>query len=559
MASSSREYLLGVSLVAFVCIFTWLAVSRLVTGSPIFDFSGKEQSTEYRSGAYRLSIELQPATPVAGDNRLELQVHDGQGMNVTAAQVRMVLQDPAAAEPDAHKGSALSLSENSPGAYTGNFALPHEGAWKLWVEVNAAETGHADLAFDLSTGSPGLTLVESTPVGKTHYTCPMHPSVKQTEPGQCPICGMDLTPITEATDEISHYTCPMHPSVKTTEPGQCPICGMDLTPVTQAEKAAGSVIVDQRRRQLIGLKTAPVTRGDLHDSLRLVGEVEYDPAALTDIAMPHGGKIGKLFVVYEGTDVKKGDPLFTVSSPDLYHAETDLVQLLEKGAKPEDNEVQEARTRLIGLGLNDTEVNELIAKRQPQAYRTIHSPVDGTLVVNQIRAGSVYWIGDTLMQIAERSRIRVKAAAYENDVKYIRERMSATVILPYVSPKPFDGEVDYINPMLQERDHTADVFVQADWQGPTVLAHSYADVYLNIELQDQLLVPEQAVIHAGDSRVVFVDEGEGRLTPRRIKTGRRNRDYIQVLEGLEENEVVVTSGNFLLASESKLKSGIDQW
>ena len=101
--------------------------------------------------------------------------------------------------------------------------------------------------------------------------------------------------------------------------------------------------------------------------------------------------------------------------------------------------------------------------------------------------------------------------------------------------------------------------MRAPYEGPTVLANSYADVYLNVRLPDQLLIPEQAVFFAGENRVVFVDEWQGRLQPRKIKTGRRTREFVQVREGLREGETVVVSGNFLLASESKLKAGIDQW
>ena len=319
------------------------------------------------------------------------------------------------------------------------------------------------------------------------------------------------------------------------------------------------MIVDQRRRQLIGLKTAPVEKGNLHETLRLIGKVEYDPSALTDISLPHDGKVGKLFVVYEGSEVKAGDPLFSVSSPDLHHAETDLVRIVEREGKKVGEELRTARLRLRALGLSDEDIDELVQSRRPRAQRIIRSPVDGILVSNEILAGSVFWLGDSLMQIAEQRNIRVKASAYESDIKLVSPSMEATVKLPFVSEQTFSGKVDYIDPVLSNRDHTADVFVTADWNELNVLANSYADVYLDIVLEDQLLVPEQAVIHSGDSRVVFVDEGEGRLQPRRIKTGRRNREFIQVLDGLKVDEQVVTSGNFLLASESKLKSGIDQW
>jgi Cu(I)/Ag(I) efflux system membrane fusion protein len=552
MNGTSREYILGVGAVVLASLLAWLAAAHLVQGTTLFASAGSDETLEYRSGGYRLYIETEPVNPVVGDNRLRIRVRDSQQMNLTGMKVRVVLE-----QPDGGM-RGFAVTEDAAGVYLAQVELPAEGEWPLLVEV-AGEGGHADLTFRMTPGIEGMALVSATPEGVTRHTCPMHPSVSQTEAGQCPLCGMDLTPVTQAPQGVAHYTCPMHPSIKDADAGQCPICGMDLTPVTHAEKAAGSVIVDQRRRQLIGLKTAPVARGDLRETLRLIGSVEYDPAALTDVALPHGGKIGELFVVYEGTEVKKGDPLFSVSSPDLYHGERDLVRMLEQGADPEGFEVDEARSRLLALGLGDSDLDELMEKRRPQAYRTIHAPVSGILVTNNILAGSVYWLGQSLMQIADAGRIRVKASAYESDVKHIREKMSARVVLPYVSAHELKGVVDYIRPVLQRHDHTADVYVQADWKGPPVLANSYADVYLEIELKDQLLVPEQAVIHAGESRVVFVDEGEGRLQPRRVKTGRRNREQVQIVEGLKADEQVVTSGNFLLASESKLKSGIDQW
>jgi Cu(I)/Ag(I) efflux system membrane fusion protein len=554
MVSSRGEYTLGIAAVVLASLLAWLTVDPLVQGTPLFGSVGADEAQEFHAGSYRLVIDTEPAIPVVGANRLRIGVRDSQVMNVTGARVRVVLEQPG------DKGlQEFAVTEGDPGSYLAEVDLPAAGAWPLLVEIGGAPGGHADLTFRMATGIAGLTLVTATPEGVTRYTCPMHPSVSQAEVGQCPICGMELTPVKQAPEGVAHYTCPMHPSVKSTEPGQCPICGMDLTPVTHAEKAAGSVIVDQRRRQLIGLKTATVVRGDLQETLRLIGEVEYDPAAVTDIALPHDGKIGKLFVVYEGTEVRVGDPLFTVSSPDLYHAETDLVHILDEDADPEGAETEVARSRLLSLGLSEADVAELIEQRSPQAYRTIRSPVSGTLVTNDIRAGSVFWLGDTLMQIADPARIRIKASAYEGDVKHIREKMRATVMVPYVSAEELPGEVDYIRPLLQRRDHTADVYVHADWRGAPILANSYADVYLQLELRDQLLVPEQAVIYAGESRVVFVDEGDGKLQPRRIQTGRRNREFVQVVEGLKEGEQVVTSGNFLLASESKLKSGIDQW
>lgn len=558
MNRAFKEYLLGIAGVMLASMLAWSGVKYLVQGEPLFAATESQQSQSITSGSYQLQVAIEPSTPRPGDNLLRIGVRDSQGMNVAAAKLRVVLEVPD------HDSEQLRLvefatRERAAGEYESTVQLPDDGEWPLLIEVSEAAGGHADLTFNLVTGSEGMTLVSATPQGVTRHVCPMHPSVSQAEPGQCPLCGMDLTPVTEAPQGVAHYTCPMHPSVKNAQPGQCPICGMDLAAVSHAEKAAGSIIVDQRRRQLIGLKTAPVEQGDLHETLRLIGKVEYDPATLTDIALPHDGKVRKLFVIYEGSQIKAGDPLFTVSSPDLYYAETDLIRILEQKNETDGFWVSAALLRLQSLGLSDEDIDDLIENRRPRTQRVIRSPVDGILVSNEILAGSVFWHGDSLMQIAEQRNIRVKASAYESDVKLIKENMKATVKVPFVSEDSFRGEVEYIAPALSHRDHTADVFVSADWDEQPVLANSYADVYLDIVLEDQLLVPEEAVIHSGDSRVVFVDEGEGRLQPRRIKTGRRNREFIQVLDGLEQNEQVVTSGNFLLASESKLKSGIDQW
>ena len=566
MTHSFKEYSLGITSVVVVTLITWLMVSYAVFGElPLVGTSGSG-NTEYRAGNYQLQVELDPAVPRVGQNQLTVGVRDIQGMNVTGASLRVVLEKPAGDQT--HDASAsdrlveFPAVEQSAGRFRSSVELPSAGDWPLLVEVKSEAGGHADLALNLTTGKAGSKLISATQAGQTRYTCPMHPSISQSEPGSCPICGMALTAVSEPAAGIAYYTCPMHPSVKNAKPGQCPICGMDLTPVTQEEKSAGVLIVDERRRQLIGLKTAPVERGDLHQSLRLIGEVEYDPAVLTDISLPFDGKVGKLFVVDEGTRVKAGDPLFTFSSPALYLAERDYIRLLELDDVDHEllDEVLEAeRQRLLSLGLNENDIDDLSNTREAVAYRTKRAPVDGVVVRQKLIAGQVFLPGDPLLQIAQGSDMRIKAAAYESDVPYISEGMAAQVKLPYVSDESVRGVVDHIAPVLNHRDHTADVFVEADWNGRQVLARSYADVYLDIELKDKLLIPEQAVIHSGESRVVFVDLGEGRLQPRRIRTGRRNHDSIQVLDGLEAGEVVVTSGNFLLASESKLKAGIDQW
>jgi Cu(I)/Ag(I) efflux system membrane fusion protein len=563
MSTSHKEYSLGITLVMLVSMLAWLSVSFAVNGKIPLLGSLDGNRIEHQAGVYRIGVTTEPATIGRGENRLTITLRDSEGMNLPGAQVRVVLESAPADHAHAdHQPAAFiegRVIEIGGGRYQTTVDLPAEGDWPLLVEVKSSNGGHADLALTLSTGSGTISVANATPVGQTRYTCSMHPSVSMSEPGACPLCGMDLTPIQQIDPGVAHYTCPMHPSIKNAEAGQCPICGMDLTAVSHAEKAAGSIIVDQRRRQLIGLKTAPVTRGDLKRAIRLIGEVEYDPESITDIALPFDGKIGKLFVVDEGQEVKTGDPLFSVSSPILYQAERDYVRVRKLTDNAQDMDLTQAREHLQTLGLNEREIEELDKSLQARAYRTIHAPVSGVIAQHSLIAGQVFWLGDSLLHIAVASDMRIKAAAYESDAPFIQAGMASSIRLPYISDAVVEGTIDSISPVLNNHDRTAEVYVDALWTGRQLLARSYADVIVHIELKDKLLIPEQAVIHSGDSRVVFVDEGEGRLQPRRIKTGQRNRDVIQVLDGLAEGEIVVTSGNFLLASESKLKAGIDQW
>ena len=243
----------------------------------------------------------------------------------------------------------------------------------------------------------------------------------------------------------------------------------------------------------------------------------------------------------------------------LYQAQIDLLAPHEGDHEADHDLHLEARERLLSWGLGNTDIDDIIDLGEPRGTHTIHAPQDGLIIHHELVSGQVFWPGDMLMQLADRSAIRIKASAYESDMPFIHSGMQASARLPYASHGEFEGQITHISPILNRHDRTAEVFIDIDWDGRSVMVNSFADVFIDIDLHNQLLIPEQSVIHSGDKRVVFIDKGEGKLEPRRIKTGRRNSDFIQVIEGLEEGDIVVTSGNFLLASESKLKSGLDQW
>ncbi len=180
-------------------------------------------------------------------------------------------------------------------------------------------------------------------------------------------------------------------------------------------------------------------------------------------------------------------------------------------------------------------------------------------IEKNVEEGGAIKMGETLFRIADLSQVWVEAEVYEADLELIQEGMAATITLPYLPSKTIEATVDYIYPYLEGDSRTARIRLNLDNENGALKPDMYAEVKLVAEFGHRLVVPEEAVMIAGDSRVVFVDLGEGKLKPVKVKTGRRVNNVIEIVDGLELGDIVVTSGNFLIASETKLKAGIDQW
>ena len=193
MTHSFKEYSVGITSVVVVTLITWLMVSFAVFGE--FPLVGHADSDriQYKAGNYQLGIEFDPTSPRVGQNHLTIGVRDVQGMNLVGASLRVVLEKPAGDQAHATAASdrfvEFPVIEQSAGLFRSSVALPSEGEWPLLIEVKSEAGGHADLALNLSTGEPGIKLISATKEGRIRYTCPMHPSISQSEPGSCPLCG----------------------------------------------------------------------------------------------------------------------------------------------------------------------------------------------------------------------------------------------------------------------------------------------------------------------------------------------------------------------------------
>ncbi len=476
-------------------------------------------------GNFRLSVELDPATPTVGvQHTVSLWVHDHNNQIVDSIRARAVVQ----LEQEANETTIeipIDLQLMQSGNLQGKVTFTNSGEWALAIDVESEQLGHGDLVLSVKTGEEGLRQIVSTPEG------------------------------------ISHYTCSMHPSVKSAIPGSCPICSMKLIPITFEDANSKTITIDNRRRQMIGVETDIVTHRDLVKNIRAVGQVTYDQRRMSEVTLKYDAWIGDLRTDYVGAEVKIGEVLFTVYSPELFAAQQEYLEILKRLARrgPQDSLIKAARQRLKLWDMSSWEIAALEKRGEPREYVPIHSHAKGTIVEKNVDDGSAVMKGQTLLRIADLSQVWVEAEIYEADLELVREGMKATISLPYLPSQIFTATIDYIYPYLNNDSRTARIRLNLDNVDGVLKPDMYAEVSLKIDFGHQLVVPEQAVVIAGSSNIVFIDMGEGKLKPVKIKIGQRFQDYIEVIDGLKNGDIVVTSGNFLIAAETKLKAGIDQW
>lgn len=448
----------------------------------------------YRSGPFRFDIAVKPEAPVVGENTLILKLADTAGEPVRDARIRAIAEMPAMGAMPAMRAPA-EMQEVAPGVYKGTFKPSMEGAWPLSIRIQA-ESGTAQFGFDLATGRKGLR----------------------------PVSGINQ------------------------------INGSG----TATESApAGTITVDARRQQLIGVTFGQAKIRELSRSIRAVGRITYDETRVTDVSLKYDAWIGQLEADYVGETVKRGQLLFTIYSPALYSAQQEYLDIRRRASSGP--LLAAARQRLKLWNLADSTVEALAKRGKPFEYVPVYAPASGTLVEKNVVAGSAQKAGTTLLRIADLSRVWVEAEVYESELPLVHEGQQASVTLPYLPGQSFQTTIDYIYPTLKARSRTGRVRLTLPNSDSLLKPDMYVEVKLDVPLGERLSVPTEAVLVAGETRVVFEDLGNGQLAPRRVKTGQRTEDYVEILEGLETGDRVVTSGNFLIASESKLKSGIKQW
>jgi Cu(I)/Ag(I) efflux system membrane fusion protein/cobalt-zinc-cadmium efflux system membrane fusion protein len=438
----------------------------------------------------------------------------------------------------------------------------------------------------LSRDAPaaGAPEVAAAPDSLPLHQCPMHPEVIERGPADCPICGMALVPMQDvepASQTVQLYQCPMHPEVIEDHEASCPICGMKLTPMdagvaaesdrADAAGAATTIRIDPVQVQNIGVVSREARIGEISRAVRTVGILDFNADLITWVNTKFSGWVEKVHVTYVGQEVRAGQVLFEIYSPELVTTQEEYLRAIEYKASLEHSRrtealrqaeslLQSTRDRLVYWDISEDQIATLEQSRQVQRRLAVRAPATGmvTEIMDQALEGMFVEAGMNLYKIADISSLWVHADIYESDLPWVREQQPAVVSFRFEPERVYRGKILFLYPEVSPETRTLKICVEVPNRNLRLRAGMYTDVVIyGPPLRDAILIPDSAVLRSGQRDLVFVDRGEGRFEPREVELGIRGEgNEVQIVSGLAAGEAVVTQAQFMLDSESRVQEAI---
>jgi Cu(I)/Ag(I) efflux system membrane fusion protein len=352
---------------------------------------------------------------------------------------------------------------------------------------------------------------------------------------------------------------------KSNHPGRAPDCGMRLVPVyaaatttTAAPSTVGgyaNVSVAPQRQQFIGVKLATAELRDLSRTIRTTGRVAIDERRTAQVRTKFEGFVETLYVNVTGQPVRRGDPLLAIYSPDLLATQDELVLAERNHSDLGRTLADAARTRLRLWDMSTADIDRVARTSKPIRDVIVRSPVTGVVMTKNVVAGARVMPSDTLYEIADLSHVWLLADVYEAELPSVRVGAPAQVA---VGGQTLGGRVTFIGPVVAAQTRTANVRIELDNAAGLLKPEMYADVILQQPAGSSVAVPDSAVMNTGTRSIVFVARGNGTFEPRQVMTGAKADGFYAIRSGVQAGERVVADANFLVDSESRLKSALSQ-
>jgi Cu(I)/Ag(I) efflux system membrane fusion protein len=357
------------------------------------------------------------------------------------------------------------------------------------------------------------------------------------------------------------YTCPMHPHYISDTFGSCPICGMDLVPIqtgSDDEKSSSDETVLQLSSGLVqttGFRSEAAEMASFGRLIRSFGEVVANTRLQTDISLRTAGWVEDLVVNAPGDKVAAGDILFRLYSPDLVSAQRDYISALKRGDK---ERIDITRSRLSSLGVHDSAINYVLEKRKTLRAVPYYAPKGGRIENLNIRKGSYLRPGDTALLIQNYDSVWVDVSLAEQDISFVDTTSKVSVDFPSLGLHIDAVPIDYISPTVDPKTRTAELRLLVKNAEGNIRPGGYADVEINTDIRPRLSIPYESVLQNKEGSYVIVEKEKGSFQARPVVLGMKNKGRIEVQEGLSDGEMIVTSGQFLIDSESSLRESFSK-